>query len=70
MSNIGKMFGYIFKNKVLRIYSITPRFIRYSRIGNENIHKDFLQINKIKDHILALLKNVYNSVLILTGSTL
>jgi len=52
----------IFQNKVLRIITNAPWFIR-----NENIHKD-LQIVKIEDLIRTLSKKFHTSLLNSTGS--
>jgi len=48
---------HIFQNKVLRIITNDPWFIR-----NENVHKEF-QINKIEDHMRDPSKNFHNSIL-------
>jgi len=52
----------IFQNKVLRIITNAPWFIR-----NENLHKD-LRIIKIQDHIKALAENFHSSLHKSTGS--
>lgn len=52
----------IIQNKILRIITNVLWFIR-----NENIH-EYLQINKILNHILARSKNVHNILLNSTGS--
>ncbi|KAL4141647.1 hypothetical protein QTP88_004249 [Uroleucon formosanum] len=52
----------IFQNKVLRIITNAPWFVR-----NENLHKD-LRIIKIQDHIKALAENFHSSLHKSTGS--
>uniref|UniRef100_A0A2S2R865 Putative RNA-directed DNA polymerase n=1 Tax=Sipha flava TaxID=143950 RepID=A0A2S2R865_9HEMI len=52
----------IFQNKILRIITNTPWFIR-----KVNLHKD-LQILEIQDHIRAFAKNVHSSLQKSTGS--
>jgi hypothetical protein len=66
--NLGKLFDYtlkknqIFQNKVLRIITNAPWFIR-----NDNIHKD-LKIVKIVNLIHTLSRNFHNTLLNSTGS--